>query len=178
MLDEASVTEGMVRLSERPKKRAVSGKEGSTGKHLMLDGLEGDVRGRGTDSEDYKEKEGSRGTFKLGTTDEASGENNIECSTKSSTMEQRGVPNGPVGPAKEKTPEKGKDGLQKHGPKHEMLNPLTLGKPIKKKASKPSHGRNEEIDSFWKDMDSNSEGCNSEGMPNWTRKGEGKKKPR
>ncbi|GLT95245.1 hypothetical protein SLE2022_129370 [Rubroshorea leprosula] len=108
--DEASVTKGMVRLSERPKERTVSGKEGSTGKHLMLDGLEGDVRGRGTDSKDYKEKEGSRGTFKLGTTDEASGENNIECSTKVARWSRGEFQMGLLGQQRKKHRKKGKMG--------------------------------------------------------------------
>ncbi|GLU06207.1 hypothetical protein SLE2022_232570 [Rubroshorea leprosula] len=113
--DEASVTEGMVKLFERPKERAVGRKEGSTGKHLMLDGFEGDVRGMGTDSEDNKENEGSKGTFKLGATDEASGENNIECSTKAARWSRWEYQMGRLGQQRKKHQRKGKMGYRSMG---------------------------------------------------------------
>ncbi|GKV43845.1 hypothetical protein SLEP1_g51093 [Rubroshorea leprosula] len=131
-LDDTSTAEWVsqhIRSNNNNKKKKKSTVERTEDEAFVTEGM-GDVRGMGTDSEDNKENKGSRGTFKLGATVEASGENNIECSTKSSTMEQMGVPNGPLN---------------------------------KKNASKPSHVRSEEVNSFWKDLDSNSEGCGLRG---------------
>ncbi|GKU94715.1 hypothetical protein SLEP1_g8167 [Rubroshorea leprosula] len=190
--DEASVTGGPDECFQKANEVTTGGKEGSTRKHLMIAGLEEERSGKGAELDVSEENIGNREFFKKGAEEEASQESRSElASDKTTVAEERQRKEGeeiePIGPAKKLNSEDGRNGPNEDGPYYEELNSLSLGnvtgpinedpnptslrKPSKMVKKAASHVMTEKEDSFWKDM-----ADDAGEMPNWTKKGEEKKK--
>ncbi|GLU24262.1 hypothetical protein SLE2022_402110 [Rubroshorea leprosula] len=191
--DEASVTGGPDECFQKANEITTGGKEGSTRKHLMIAGLEEERSGMGAELDVSEENIGNREFFKKGAEKEASQVNISEFATDKTiaAVEERQRKEGErielIGPAKKLNSKDGRNGPKEDGPYYEELislslgnvngpnneepNPTSLRKHSKMVKKAATHVRTEKEDSFWKDM-----ADDAGEMPNWTKKGEEKKK--
>ncbi|GLT95633.1 hypothetical protein SLE2022_133030 [Rubroshorea leprosula] len=131
----------------------------------------------GAEMDVSEENIGNRGIFKMGATGKASWESSTKYAMDKASptvevlLRKEGESTGPIGLAKKKEAKNGRNGLKDDGPSHEELSPISLNKPNKKVKKKTTHVRSKKDDNFCKELDND-----SREMPNWTRKGEEKKK--